>query len=117
MRIDLADMIKPGDKIYNCFMEPLIVTSIYKDVMKQKIIFSTLDTRLNRAGYSYTDAYLEDLEGESDDEKSWINWATNNNDILSGVDDIETCKEFYKIGFCQGFEFKRKITAQEALQK
>ena len=70
MRLDLAESIKLGDKIYNCFMEPLVVTSIYNDPSKQKIVFSTIDTRLNRAGYSYTDVYLEDLEGESDDEKS-----------------------------------------------
>ena len=117
MRIDLADNIQVGDKIYNCFMDTLVVTSIYKSESSQKLIFSTIDSRLNRAGYSYLDVYLKDLEGESDDEKSWIDYITKNKDILSDVDDIDICKKFYKIGFCKGFTHKKQIAFEEQMQK
>lgn len=117
MRMDLAENIKIGDKICNCFMDTLIVTSIFKDKPSKKLIFSTIDSRLNRAGYSYLDVYLQDLEGESDDEKSWIDCVSKNKGFLSDVDDIDTCKKFYKIGFCKGFEYKKQITFEENMQK
>ena len=84
MRIDLANDIKTGDTLYNCFMDPVVVTSIYKD--NNNIIFSTIDTKLYRRGYSYEDIYFSDLYGESDEEKSWINWIKNNRDILDTID-------------------------------
>jgi hypothetical protein len=116
MRIDLADNIKLGDVVYNCFMDELVVTSIYGKG-SSKIIFSTIDTRLHRSNYNFSDLYLTDLEGESDDEKSWVNWAKDNRDFFNEFDHIETMKDLYKIGFCRGFENRQKITFEEAMQK
>ena len=115
MRIDLANNIKVGDTIQNCFMDNMVVTSIYKD--DSKIVFSTIDTRLCRSSYSYKDVYLSDLYGESDEEKSWINWIQNNRDTADTFDDIENCKKMYKIGFADGFHYKRQISMEEMLQK
>lgn len=121
MRIDLADNIKIGDTIYNCFMDSLVVSSITKQVSDDsgyhKIIFDTIDTRLNHIKYDANDLYLHDLYGESDDEKSWINWAKENRDFFAEFDHIETMREIYKIGFCNGFEHKRKTLHEELMQK
>jgi hypothetical protein len=115
MRNDLAQNIKLGDTVYNCFMDTLIVTSIYNNA--NVIIFSTIDTRLNRESYDSNDVYLADLDGESDDEKSWINWAKENRDFFNIFDHIETMKEIYKIGFCNGFEYKKQTSFEEQMQK
>ena len=117
MRIDLADNIKLGDVVYNCFMDELVIISIHKDVESRKIIFGTIDTRLYKSSYDSSDLYLKNLEDETDDEKSWVNWAKDNRDFFDEFDHIETMKEVYKIGFCRGFEHKQRITFEEAMQK
>lgn len=118
MRIDIADTIKLGDIVYNCFMDKLVVTSIKKDYRdSHTIVFGTVDTRLYSSSYDSKDVYLEDLSEESDDEKSWIDWAKNNRDFFDEFDHIETMREVYKIAFCNGFEHKRKYSNQELLQK
>ena len=89
MRIDVADTIKIGDIVYNCFMDELVVTSIYGKG-SSKIVFSTIDTRLHRSSYNFSDLYLKGLEDESDDEKSWVSWAKNNRDFFD---------EFFPIDF------------------
>lgn len=121
MRIDLANDIGVGDVVYNCFMDKLVVSSIQKEVADtggfHKIVFGTVDTRLHKADYDFEDVYFSDLYGESDDEKSWVEWATNNRDFFDEFDHIETMKEIYKTAFCNGFEHKRKITYEEMMQK
>lgn len=121
MRFDLVNSIKLGDTVYNCFMDTLIVSSIRKEVADNggfhRILFDTVDTRLHHATYDSNDIYLNDLYGESDDEKSWIAWAKDNRDFFIEFDHIETMKEIYKIAFCNGFDYKRKITFEEAMQK
>jgi hypothetical protein len=116
MRIDLADNLKVGDIVYNCFMDELVITSIIKNVSK-RIFFGTVDTRLHAASYDSSDLYLKNLEDETDDEKSWVEWAKNNRDFFDEFDHIETMKDLYKIGFCRGFEHRQKITFEEAMQK
>ena len=121
MRIDLANDIKVGDTICNCFMDRLVVTSIRKDISDtnkfHRIIFGTVDTRLNRASYDSVDVYFDDLHGETDDEKSWVSWAKENRDFFDEFDHIETMKEIYKTAFCNGYEHKKKITFEETMQK
>jgi hypothetical protein len=117
MRKDLAQNIKIGNTVYNCFMDTLVVTSIYHDLSQHSIIFGTVDTRLNKASYDSKDIYLSDLEEESDDEKSWVNWAKDNRDFFDEFDHIETMKEVYKTAFYNGFEHKRQIIFQEQMQK
>lgn len=121
MRLDLANNINPGDIVYNCFMDELVVTSVYKEVADtetfHRLVFGTTDTRFNRVAYDSQDLYLKDLYGETDDEKSWVEWTKNNRDFCELFDHIETIKEIYKIGFCNGFEHKRKVTFEEMMQK
>jgi hypothetical protein len=121
MRIDLAQDIFIGDIIYNCFMDQLIVTSIKKDMADNRgfhrIVFETIDNNSHKANYSSDDVYFSDLYGESDDEKSWVGWAKENRDFFEVFDHIETMKEIYKIGFCNGFEYRRKISFEEMMQK
>jgi len=119
MRLDLADHLKVGDKVYNCFMEPLTIISINKTAAHNtyKIIFTTTNTSSHKAEYDYKDLYLEDLYGESDDEKAWVNWAKENKDFVDTFDHIETMKEIYKTAFCHGFEYKKHISFEEMMQK
>jgi hypothetical protein len=121
MRIDLAQGVKIGDTIYNCFMDKLVVSSISKKVGDDgkfhSIVFGTVDTRLHNANYDPVDVYFEDLYGESDDEKSWVEWAKNNRDFFAEFDHIETMKEIYKTGFCRGFDYKKQLTYEEMMQK
>lgn len=116
MRIDLANNVKVGDIVYNCFMDELVVTSIYGKG-SSKIVFSTIDTRLHRSNYNFSDLYLKDLEDETDDEKAWVNWAKDNRDFFDDFDHIETMKEVYKTAFCHGFEHNRKYSYEEIMQK
>lgn len=115
MRIDLASNVKVGDIVYNCFMEPLVVGSISQG--DTNLVFTVIDTGLNAHAYSYEDVYLEDFYGESDEEKSWIEWAKDNKDFFDTFDHIEASKEIYKIGFAHGFEYKRRISFEELMQK
>jgi len=121
MRLDLALGVKVGDILYNCFSEQLVVSSISKDVGANggfhKIVFGTVDTRLGKSHYDSSDVYFADLNDESDDEKSWVEWATKNRDFIETFDHIDTIKEIYKVAFCNGFEYKRKLSYQEIMQK
>jgi hypothetical protein len=117
MRIDLADNIKLGDIVYNCFMDELVITTINKHIDSKKIFFGTIDTRLRRASYDSNNVYLKNLEDEADDEKAWVNWAKDNRDFFDEFDHIETMKEVYKIAFYNGFEYKRQTIFQEQMQK
>ena len=121
MRLDQALNIKVGDIVYNCFMDELVVTSRFDSISDngsdiRNIIFSTVDTRLSRSTYQFDDLYHKDLDGESDEEKSFISWAKENRDFF--LDDCFTLmKECYKQGFAMGFAHKRKITFEEMMQK
>lgn len=123
MRLDLAMGLKVGDIVYNAFMDELVITSRFDTPINggkkiHKIIFSTVDTRLNRNTYSFDDIYFKDLEGESDEEISFVNWAKNNRDYLGDADEwFSVMKQCYKQGFAMGFEYKRKISFEEAMQK
>lgn len=117
MRIDLADTVKIGDIVYNCFMDELVITSINKYIEFRKIFFYTIDTRLHKASYDSNDLYLKDFDGECDEEKSWVSWAKDNRDFLLTFDHIETAKKIYKIGFSNGFEYKRQYSFEEMMQK
>lgn len=117
MRLDVAIDLKIGDVVYNCFMDELVITSINRVVDSNKIFFSTVDTRLHRASYDSNNIYLKNLEDETDDEKSWVNWAKDNRDFFDEFDHIETMKEVYKTAFCHGFEHRRKYSYEEQMQK
>jgi hypothetical protein len=123
MRLDLAMGLKVGDKVYNAFMDELVITSRFDTPMNDSkkihnIILSTIDTRLNRNTYSFDDIYLKNLEGESDEEISFVNWAKDNRDYLGDTDEwFSVMKNCYKQGFSMGFEHKRRTSYEEQMQK
>jgi hypothetical protein len=115
----LAENLKIGDTIVNCFMEKLVISNLIKvdsDNISDLIIYS-VDTQLNTHKYSYQDVYLVDLYGESDEEKSWINWAKDNKDFLTTFDHITVVKTIYIQGFANGYEYKKQYTLEEMMQK
>lgn len=103
----LADGIKAGDTVCNTFMQKFIVSSVSQD--DNGLVFTLVDTGLNTHYYSYEDIYFEDLYGESDEEKSWIDWAKNNKDFIENFDHIATIKNIYKQGFASGFVHRQKL--------
>ena len=115
MRLDIAQTINPGDTVYNCFMEPLKVTG--------KIKFYSSSDKLDRiefiigdSRYNYTDLYLKDMDDESDEETSWVYWASLNKDILIN-ENIDLIRKAYIAAFANGYSYKRNIRYQEMMQK
>lgn len=117
MRSDIAAGVSPGDTVYNCFMEPLIVIEKLVLIQDRTINFRVRDCRNNIHTYACEDLYLANLEDEDDAEKAWVNWAKDNKDFLITFDHIETTKEIFKVGFGQGFEHRRKYSYEEMMQK
>jgi hypothetical protein len=124
MRLDLAMNMKIGDVAYNAFMDKLVITSRFDRVNGDgtkiaDIIFGTIDTRLRAESYMFDDLYFADLEGESDEEKSFVNWAKDNRDFF-GSDEYENCnllKQAYKQGYAMGFNSRLKTSYEEQMQK
>ena len=122
MRLDLAMGLKIGDIVYNCFMDHLIITSRFDQIdnVNNKlytIVFGTVNTKLYSESYPFDDLYFKDLEGESDEEKSFVNWAKDNRDFFEDSDCLCSMKQCYKQGFAMGFEYKRQISHEEQMQK
>lgn len=122
MRPDIAAGVKPGDTVYNCFMEPLkvnqkIVHTSDVHPSSHYVQFIVEDNSNNTHNYYCQDLYLADLEDEDDGEKAWVNWAKDNKDFLITFDHLETTKEVFKMGFAQGFEHKRRCSYEEMMQK
>lgn len=122
MRNDIAIGIKPGDTVYNCFMEPLIVQykingtlDLFPDDRCTKLIVK--DSNDQQHEYDCEDLYLTDLADEDDAEKSWVLWAKDNKDFFDTFDHITTTKEIYKTAFYNGFEHKKRYSYSEQLQK
>jgi hypothetical protein len=117
MRPDIATGVKPGDTVYNCFMEPLVVVEKTVVIQDRTTNFKVRDYRNHAHNYACEDLYLADLEDEDDAEKAWINWAKDNKDFLITFDHIETTKEIFKAGFGNGFDYKNKYSYMEMMQK
>lgn len=121
MRTDIGAHLNIGDTVYNCFWEKLMIvekTSYSLDSgSATNLRFVVRDSQNNTHTYDCEDLYLYDLEDEDDAEKSWIGWAKENKDFFDLFDHITTLKEIYKTGFANGFEYKRKISFEEMMQK
>ena len=122
MTSEQANKTRIGDTVYNCFMDKLKVIEIDHNLnhdidTNERILFTLLDSNQNRHSYYYQDLYLEDLSYESEEEKSWINWAMKNKDFLMEFDHITTTKAIYQQGFAEGFRHKRKYSHEELMQK
>jgi len=121
MRLDQAQLVKMGQKLYNALLEEVVVTSIFVNVKPDHkcdaMIFSTVNTRLHKESYSFEDLYF-DLDDVCDEEKSFISWTQENTDlILANEESFRAIKIAYMAGFGNGFAHKRKITHEEAMQK
>ena len=54
----------------------------------------------------------------SDEEKFYYDWVKNNLEYINQhKNSIEVMKKLYMAGFGDGFTYRRKMTAQEELQK
>lgn len=121
MRPDQAQTLVAGDTVVDSFMTHLIVKSA-KSVHNHSeellhILVTTTDDHGKQYTYHHEDVYLPDLDGVSDEEKSWLNWAKDNEDFLEEFDHLPSVRLIYMNGFSEGFQYKRQITAAESLQK
>lgn len=122
MNHEQASRIELGDTLYNCFMDKFKVVGINHNLNhdidnNKRVLFTLLDDDQNRYCYYYKDLYLEDLSGETEEEKSWINWAMKNKDFLMEFDHIEATKAVYQQGFDDGLKYKKKYSFEEMMQK
>jgi hypothetical protein len=120
MRLDQAYNIKVGDKLINCFMENLVVMSVFHHIghKEDSFIIKTVDTRMRLVDYSYQDLYyLDSYEELCDEELSWISWAKDNYNELYAEANLALIQSAYMKGFANGFEHKKRINVMEQLQK
>lgn len=116
MRIDEALNIKVGDRLHNIFLDQVVVTGIVKSI--DSIYFNTVDSKLYTCLYLFEHLYDLDLIDVCDEEKSFIYWSIKNREFLEeNFYSISMLKKAYMNGFSDGFEAKRKYTAEENLQK
>jgi hypothetical protein len=111
MRLDHLTHLRKGDTIINCFQEPLVVLRVEGNNVVA--VNTGLETRV----YPCDHLYYTDMYEESDEEISWIKWATNNVDYIRNQPDIDIIKFVYQQGFSNGFMHQRLYRAEEQLQK
>ena len=121
MRSDQAQTLVTGDKVIDSFMTHLTVKSV-KSVHNHNeellhILVITSDENGKQDTYHHEDIYLPDLDGVCDEEKSWLNWAKENQDFIEEFDHLPSIRLIYMRGFSDGFQYKRERTAEEYLQK
>lgn len=121
MRPDQAKILVSGDKVVNTFMTELTVKSINithnnKEELLHVLVITT-DNNGKQETYHHEDVYLPDLDGVSDEEKSWLNWAKDNEDFLEEFDHLPSVRLIYMRGFAQGFEYKKQLSYEEMMQK
>ena len=121
MRPDQAQTLEAGDKVVDSFLTHLIVKSV-KSVHNHNeellhILVITSDKHGKQDTYHHEDVYLPNLDGVCDEEKSWLNWAKENQDFIEEFDHLPSVRLIYMKGFADGFQHKREMTAQEYLQK
>jgi len=118
----MAIGVKPGDTLYNCFMEELkvdckIVAALDLFPSKHYMKFIMKDRSGHKEEYDCTDLYFSNLEEEDDAEKSWVLWAKDNKSFFMDTKNISYLKEIFKNGFGRGFQYKQQITYEEMMQK
>jgi hypothetical protein len=115
MRLDLAMGLKVGDKIVNVFMDELVISEIDHSYYQRPPVFIALDTMLQKHYYWFDDIYYPDLSDICDEEKSFVLWAKDNRQLVG--ENSRLLKTVYMQGFSMGFEHKRRISYEEAMQK
>ncbi len=115
MRLDLAMGLKVGDKIVNVFMDELVISKIDHSYDPKPPVFIALDTMLQKHYYCFDDIYYPDLSDICDEEKSFVLWAKDNRQLVG--ENSRLLKTVYMQGFSMGFDYKRKLSHEEAMQK
>jgi len=115
MRLDLAMGLKVGDKIVNVFMDELVISKIDHSYDPKPPVFIALDTMLQKHYLWFDDIYYPDLSDICDEEKSFVLWAKDNRQFIG--ENSRLLKTVYVQGFSMGFEHKRRISHEEAMQK
>lgn len=115
MRLDLAMALKVGDKILNVFMDDLVISEIDHSYDPKPPVFIALDTRLQKHYLWFDEIYHPDLEDICDEEKSFVLWAKDNRQFIG--ENSRLLKTVYMQGFAMGFDHKRRISHEEAMQK
>jgi hypothetical protein len=119
MRLDQAKLLKIGEKLIDCFSDILVVIST--ESLLEKDIITVMDTGMNKRDYHYNNIYYLDLYEETDDEISWVFWATKQRPLIMNYlkegFSYEDIKAIYQQGFLNGFNYQHKIKANEQLQK
>lgn len=111
MRLDQLTSLCKGDTIINCFSEPLVF--LKAEGANAVVVNTSLETEI----YACRNVYLQDMYEESDEEISWIKWATKNAKDVKNNLDLDIAKFIYIQAFANGFMHKLRITAEEQLQK
>lgn len=119
--MDQAKNLIVGDTVVDTFMTHLTVQSV-KIVYNHKqellhILVTTQDKNNQEDTYHHEDIYLSDLDGVSDEEKSWLSWAKDHKDFLEEFDYIPSVRLIYIQGFAHGFVYKKQISYEEIMQK
>lgn len=122
MNFDTAQTVKLNDTVYDCFMREYKVISIEHDLanhdeLSYKLVFTVKNHNGWLTKFSYEDLYLKDLKYEDEEEKSWVNWAKDNQDFFGEFDHLPTIKAIYKHGFSEGFKYRQKYSYEEMMQK
>lgn len=120
MNKGIAGSLKEGDVIINYLGEQCVVESkriVFGDYDMSQVFITAIDTRLQKNEYLAEDIYYPDLDGESDEEKAWVKFATEYNLFVQGFDNISDIKFVFKQGYSRGFSQKKTYTVEEQLQK
>lgn len=115
MRLDLAMGLKVGDKIVNVFMDELVISKIDHTYDPKPPVFIALDTMLEKHYLWFDDMYYPDLSDICDEEKSFVLWAKDNKQFIG--ENSRLLKTVYMQGFAMGFDHKKKISHEDAMQK
>ena len=115
MRLDLAMGLKVGDRILNVFMDDLVISAIDHSYDPKPPVFIALDTRLQKHYLWFDEIYYPDLSDICDEEKSFVLLAKDNRQFIG--ENSRLLKTVYMQGFAMGFDHKRKISHEEAMQK
>ena len=115
MRLDLAMGLKVGDKVVNVFMDELVISGIDHSYDPKPPVFIALDTMLQKHYLWFDDIYYPDLSDICDEEKSFVLWAKDNKQFIGEYSRL--FKTVYMQGFAMGFDHKKKMSYEEAMQK
>jgi hypothetical protein len=116
MRIDQAINLKKDDIVYNCFMQPLVVQNYITTHPFHRVFVTVTDINSRTYECSFEDLYLENLDGEDDAEKSWINYAKTKL-TWTPYDVLKQLRNLYRLAFYEGFNHKLKYSYEEMMQK